>query len=112
MIGGPASAQLWRNTRLALTVQSTVALQCAALGIPVFLCAWLKDSTAGYVEQFAKFGIGHMLNSADELSQIPKLLEHASKPVMVRPALWETVDPAKLRGLLLRTDSLPEALKA
>jgi hypothetical protein len=112
VIGGPASAQLWGNTRIALTVQSTVALQCAALGIPVFLCSWLKDSTAGYVEQFAKFGIGHVLNSVDELTRIPGLLESGSKPVLVRPALWETVDRAKLRGLLLRTDSLPVALKA
>ena len=63
VIAGAPSAQLWRNTRFAVIVQSTVALQCAALGIPVFLCAWLKDSTAGYVEQFAKFGIGHVLEN-------------------------------------------------
>ncbi len=112
VIAGAPSAQLWRNTRFAVIVQSTVALQCAALGIPVFLCAWLKDSAAGYVEQFAKFGIGHVLKNACDLRQIPSLLEQDNKTVQIRPSLWETVDPAKLRALLLRTDSFSEALKA
>ena len=49
---------------------------------------------------------------AGELCQIPRLLEQQSKTVQIRPALWETVDPAKLRALLLRTDSFSEALKA
>ena len=75
MIAGAPSPQLWRNTRFALTVQSTVALQCASLGIPVFLCSWLRDSSSGYVEQFSRFGIGHILESSDELSEIPRLLE-------------------------------------
>ena len=48
VIAGRALAATWRNTRFALTVQSTVALQCASLGIPVFLCSWLRDSSSGY----------------------------------------------------------------
>ncbi len=112
VITGAPSSQLWINTRLALVVQSTVALQCTSLGIPVFLCAWLRESTAGYVEQFSKFGVGHILESSDELSEIPRLLEKKGKTVQMRPALWETMDPAKLRDLLLRTGSFSEAMKA
>ena len=112
VIAGAPSPQLWRNTRFAMTVQSTVALQCVALGIPVFLCSWLKDSTAGYVEQFVKFGIGHELKTSGELSQVPRWLELQQKTVQIRPTLWETVDPAKLRALLMRTGSFSEALKA
>jgi hypothetical protein len=112
VITGAPSAQLWRNTRFALTVQSTVTLQCASLGIPVFLCSWLRDPSSGYVEQFSRFGIGHILESADELSEIPRLLEMKGKTVQMRPALWETMDPAKLRDLLLRTGSFSEAIKA
>ena len=112
VIGGAPSAQLWSNTGCALTVQSTVALQCASLGIPVFLCHWLRDSTSGYVEQFSKFGVGLLLESADRLREIPRLLEQNTRTVQMRPALWETMDSAKLRGLLLPTGSLSRAIKA
>jgi len=112
VIAGAPSAQLWSNARCALTVQSTVALQCASLGIPVFLCYWLRDLTSGYVEQFAKFGVGHALKSADELSEIPDFLEKDARTIQMRPALWEIMDPAKLRDLLLRPTPLPEAIKA
>ena len=112
VIAGAPSPQLWRNTRIALTVQSTVALQCAALGIPVFLCAWLRDPTTGYVEQFSRFGIGQTVESADKLSEIPGRLEIKGQTVPTRPALWKTMDPAKLRDLLRRTSSYSEALKA
>ena len=112
VIAAPPSEQLWNNTRYALTVQSTVALQCASLGIPVFLCRWLRDLTSGYIEQFSKFGVGHLLESADELSEIPRLLEEDARTVQIRPTLWENMDPAKLQDLLFRTASLPEAIKA
>ncbi len=112
MIAGAPSPHLWRNTRFALVVQSTVALQCASLGIPVFLCSWLRESSSGYVKQFSRFGIGHILESSDELSDIPRLLEIEGKTIQMRPALWETMDPAKLRDLLLRTGSFSEAMKA
>ena len=112
VLAGAPSPQLWRNTRFAIMVQSTVALQCASLGIPVFLCSWLRDSNSGYVGQFSRFGIGHILESADALSEIPRLLEMQGRTVQMRPALWETMDPAKLRDLLLRTGSCSEAIKA
>jgi hypothetical protein len=112
VIAGPPSEQLWNNTCCALTVQSTVALQCASLGIPVFLCHWLRDLTSGYIEQFSKFGVGHLLESADELSRIPRQLEEDARTLQIRPTLWENMNPAQLQDLLFRTASLPEAIKA
>ena len=112
VIAGAPSAEVWTNTRFALTVQSTVALQCASLGIPVFLCGWLRNSTSGYVEQFSRFGIGYVLESSGQLSEVPELLRIRSKTVQIRPALWQTMDPARLRSLLLRTASFSEAIKA
>ncbi len=112
VIAGMPSPELWRNIRFGLTVQSTVALQCAAQGIPVFLCSWLRDATSGYLEQFARFGIGQVLESAAELSEIPRLLEMQGKTVELRPNLWETMDPEQLRDLLLRTTSPAEPIKA
>ncbi len=112
VIAGDPSPELWRNIRLALTVQSTVALQCAAQGTPVFLCSWLRDTTSGYLEQFARFGIGQVLESPANLSEIPRLLETKGKTVELRSNPWETMDPAKLRDLLLRTTSFSEPMKA
>ena len=89
-----------------------MALQCAAQGIPVFLCSWLRDTSSGYLEQFARFGIGQVLESAAELSEIPRLLEMKGKAVELRPNLWPTMDPAQLRDLLLRTTSFSEPMKA
>jgi hypothetical protein len=111
VIAGAPTSELWRNTRIALTVQSTVALQCASLEIPVFLCSWLRDSTSGYVEQFAKFGAGQILTSADELIAIPDLLEKKGKTVQMRPALWETMDPQRLGELLSPQNSYFEEIK-
>jgi hypothetical protein len=112
VIAEAPSPELWRNIRFALTVQSTVALQCAAQGIPVFLCSWLRDTTSGYLEQFARFGIGQVLESPANLSEIPRLLEIKGKTAELRPNLWETMDPAKLRDLLTRTTSYSEPMKA
>ncbi len=112
VIAGASSAQLWSNTRCAVTVQSTVALHCASLGIPVFLCDWLRDLTTGYLEQFVKFGVGHILESAAELRNVPRLLKEKARTAQERPAVWENMDPGKLRELLLRTASLSEAIKA
>jgi hypothetical protein len=49
-------------------------VECYALGIPVYLCAWLRDSWAGYLQQYAQFGVGHVLESPDQISEIPELL--------------------------------------
>lgn len=79
VLAGPPTEQLWNNTRVALTVQSSTALECAALDIPVFLCAWLRDSYSGYVQQYARFGIGHLLESAEQIADIPQLLATREK---------------------------------
>jgi len=74
VLAGPPSDELWNNTRLALTVQSSTASEGAALGIPVFLCAWLRDPHSGYVRQYAQFGVGHVLESSEQVGTIPALL--------------------------------------
>ncbi len=75
LLVGPPSDELWKNARFALTVQSSTALECAALGIPIFLCAWLRDPYSGYVQQYAQFGIGHRLESTEQIADIPRLLD-------------------------------------
>ena len=99
VIAGPLSAELWQHTHCALTVQSTVALECSARGVPIFMCGWLADSSAGYVQQFQKFGVGHVLRSPAELDQVPEFIASSGK---VDPRKWmaEPLDPEVLRQLL------------
>lgn len=101
ILAGPPSPQLWRRTRVALTVQSTVALECRAQGIPVFLCGWLRDSHSGYLRQFARFGIGQVLESPDQIGEIPRLLGNTGSSAEAK--MWQTIDPEKLRRLMAGT---------
>jgi hypothetical protein len=100
IISGPASPELWRNTRFAVTVQSSVALECAALGIPVFLLSWLRDHYSGYVRQYARFGIGHIVDSPEQIANIPRLLATCN-PRSDRNASGATLDSEEFERLLL-----------
>ena len=105
IISGPPPSELWRNTRFALTVQSSVALECAALGIPVFLLSWLRDHYSGYVRQYARFGIGHILDSPEQISAIPRLLA-TRNPGADRNAPWTALDSEEFERLISGKGSL------
>jgi hypothetical protein len=109
VIAGAPSSELWDKTRFALTGQSTVAMECTSREIPVFLCAWLRDSYTGYVQQYARFGIGQILESAKQIADIPKLLE--SRPVAgtVKNKSRQSMNPETLRELLCGNSVLPLA---
>jgi len=80
---GPIPEELWRNTQIAITVQSSVALECVARGLPIFLCGWLGDSFPSYVQQYQRFGVGHLLENPAQISDIPNILE--SVPSLFNP---------------------------
>jgi hypothetical protein len=106
VLAGPPTEQLWNNTRFALTVQSSTALECTALGIPVFLCSWLCDLYTGYVQQYARFGAGHILDSAEQIADIPRLLETHEKSPHQR-AGSAAIDSRDFAQLLTGVGSLP-----
>jgi hypothetical protein len=107
VIAGPPSDELWANTGVALTVQSSTALECVARGIPVFLCAWLRDSCSGYVQQFARFGVGRVLEAPAQIDGIPKLLNEV-KGICEPPAIRPRADLARLAQLFAGTGSLSQ----
>ena len=107
VLAGPLTDDLWRKTKFALTVESSIALECAAREIPVFLCAWLRDSYTGYVQQYEKFAAGQALESPEQIADIPHLLETRSRPV---GALEETIDPATLQALFSARYTMPVAI--
>lgn len=75
LMAGPPTAGFWQKTKFALTVESSTALECAAREIPIFLCTWLRDAYSGYVQQYAKFGVGYALKSPGQIADIPHLLK-------------------------------------
>ncbi len=112
VLAGPPSDQLWNNTQFALTVQSSTALECAAVGIPVFLCAWLRDSYSGYVQQYARFGVGQVLESPEQIDEIPQLLERWNGRSFQPQASRRVSDSHKLADLFSGAYSLPVASNA
>jgi len=105
VLAGPPSDQLWNTTQLALTVQSSTATECAALGIPVFLCAWLRDPYSGYVQQFARFDVGYVLESSEEIAKIPGLLESQNQKPFQQQTVRSAMDSDDLVHVFSRTYS-------
>jgi hypothetical protein len=84
-----------------MTVESTIALDCAIRQIPIFLCSWLQHVYGGYVQQYAKFGVGHILNSPDEIKNIPQLLAVWKKcGAAIGGKIWQTIGKVELHNLL------------
>ncbi len=106
VLAGPSTEQLWNNVIFAITVQSSTALECTALGIPVFLCGWLRDPCSGYVQQYARFGAGHILDSSEQIADIPRLLEKHEKSSYTR-ASSAAIDARDFAQLLAGACSLP-----
>jgi hypothetical protein len=109
VIAGPLTDDLWRKTKFALTVESSTALECAARGIPVFLCTWLRDSYTGYVRQYAKFGVADVLESPEQIANIPHLLEKQNRSTA---ATEKTIDPEILQGLFSADYSIRVAINS
>jgi hypothetical protein len=112
VITGPPSDQLWNNTQFALTVQSSTALECAAMGIPVFLCAWLRDPYSGYVRQYARFSAGEVLETPQQIDEIPRLLERQSGRSFQPHTYRRAIDSDRLADLFSGAYPLPVASNA
>lgn len=108
---GPLTPGLLGGAWFGITVQSTVAVECALEGIPCFLCGWLADSSFGYARQFAKFGAGYILKSPEEITDIPQILASVQIPFEGRENLWSPMAGDTLRQLLTRTTD-PRAVAA
>ena len=100
VVSGPLTEDLLQTTWFGVTVLSTVAMECARHHIPCFLCGWLEYCSYGYIEQYTKFGVGCLLRSVAEISDIPRILRSSSiKPEIARD-LWEPISADRFQELL------------
>ena len=96
----PLSGEILEKTWCAVTVESTVAFECASVGIPAFLCGWLRHAYAGYVPQYVRFGVGRMLEFPDDLLRIPDMLSAAMPGADTARRLVQAISPEALSEVL------------
>ncbi|MBZ5653921.1 MAG: hypothetical protein LAO56_01445 [Acidobacteriia bacterium] len=99
------SREILQKTWCAVTVESTVAFECASAGIPAFLCGWLRHAYAGYAPQYARFDVGQMLESPDDLLRIPGTLRAAIPALDTASRLVQAISPPALSALLCQPPS-------
>lgn len=110
IIAGPLTDDLLEKTWFGMTVLSTVTMDCALRGIPCFLAAWLEHWPYGYIEQFNKFGAGHLLRSAGEISAIPEMMERNILRSGVARDLWQPISASRLERLISAQKELVSAV--
>jgi hypothetical protein len=99
IVTGVPPEEVMSRTWCGVTVDSSVAVECALRKIPFFLCGWLDFMGLGYLQQFERFGVGRVLTTPDSIEQIPELVDgYGSAPATER--LWHEADPARLDEIM------------
>lgn len=112
-VEGPLSQRLLSNTWFGVTVESTTTLDCYLRSVPCFVCAWLTLLPYGYVQQYARFGIAHILHDPKELDEIPGFLDGLRSSPSPQESDWSIAEPEMLRQLLgikVRTGAVAERI--
>jgi len=99
VLDGPFMPELVGKAWFALTVESTVVIDCSLLGVPCFLCEWLNISPYGYTRQYARFGVGRILNSPAQLKDLPRMVAEPAVRLS-NDCLLKPMDPDRLRAML------------
>lgn len=100
IVSGPLTDELLVSSWFAVTILSTVALECAIREIPCFLCKWLEFASYGYIEQFIRFGVATGLDHPGEIKRIPEYLRQHSWTAEVRENCWQPAPRTRLRELI------------
>ncbi len=106
----PASEILPR-TLLGIGLDSSVAVECAQRGIPYFMCGWLDINGCEYMRQFARFGIGVLLNTPDEILAIPQRVADFVPDCAGIRQFWHPTDEQRLDHLLFGTSGVLTSTK-
>jgi hypothetical protein len=102
IVSGVPPEEIMTRTWCGVTVDSSVAVECALRQIPFFLCGWLDFMGLGYLQQFARFGVAQVLNSPESIEQIPEMVA-AHRSLQSTDRIWHEVDPAQLDGIMFGT---------
>jgi len=98
IVSAPLSADLLATAWFGITVESTAVVDCAQCAVPCFLCEWLSVTPFGYIQQYARFGLGCLLHSPSEVAEIPRIL---AKEMFTPPAGNARIGP-RITGATLQ----------
>lgn len=107
VVDGPITSELMEWAWFGVTVESTTVIDCLQNGVRCFLCSWLANSPFDYVGQYARFGIGEVLQDAEQLVEIPSRLAAPDSRSLMNLDLSATMDPASLKAWLTKAHELP-----
>jgi hypothetical protein len=110
MAGAPLHT-LFDQAWCGIGVDSSVAVECTLKGIPFFLCQWLDSAGAGYMQQFARYGAGTLLESPEEMERIPELVSAYQPDHRTGAQLWHDADSELLEAIIARTGPARAAAK-
>jgi hypothetical protein len=85
------SEQLLQKIWFSVTVESSVAVECALAEIPCFLCGWFDIDLYNYGKQYARFGAATILDDPADISRIPDLLKSKRAGAEVRNRLCHPI---------------------
>ena len=96
----PISEQLLRKTWFSLTVESSVAVECALAGVPSFLCGWFDIDLYSYGKQYERFGAAQILDRPDDISRIPAVMDSHQTNAAVRDRLYHPISREDFAAVL------------
>ncbi len=103
IFSGVPPEEIMSRTWCGVTIDSSVAVECALRKIPFFLCGWLDFTGLGYLQQFARFGVGRVLDTPESIEQIPEMVAgYRADPAAIE-RLWHEGDPAQLDEIMFGT---------
>jgi hypothetical protein len=100
----PVSERLFRRTWFSLTVESSVAVECALAGIPCFLCGWFDVDLHAYIKQYEKYGAAQILASPEEIERIPGSLNSNVLTARIQNQICQPATPGQLKAILIAAE--------
>ena len=97
----PLSERLLRKIWFSLTVESSVAVECALAGVPSFLCGWFDIDLYSYGRQYERFGAAKILDDPADISRIPELMGSQRLGAEVRKRLYTPITREDFEAVLL-----------
>ncbi len=111
VVDGPLTEELMSQAWFGITVESSCVMDCVQRSIRCFLCGWLRLSPYEYVQQYARFGVGEMLQDAKQIAEIPQRADAKPNP-LPQSALATSADAAMLESWLTRRREQSDARSA
>jgi hypothetical protein len=100
VIADPLSERLLRKIWFSLTVESSVAVECALAGVPSFLCGWFDIDLYSYGKQYERFGAATILDAPTDISRIPERLGSQRPGAEVRNRLYTPITREDFEAVL------------